>query len=101
MKISYTRSAWITPGELPYLDSDEAYVSNVFLCFSPEEREFSGYLKIGIAHVELEVFPREDATVQAIDLLHKEIDRVRGEAADKVNLLLNQIGKLQALEDKS
>lgn len=56
-----------------------------------------GYVRIGTATVEVEVFGEDQIVVQQMDALHKQLQNVRAENQKRENAILDKISKLQAL----
>lgn len=77
--------------------------------FNPGKKEVSGYdmrgidsfmsgrIWLGTVDVEID-FPEVDTRQAQIDALEQRINKERAESQSRVNLMLEQISKLQALE---
>lgn len=81
-----------------YLLTNTTPPAEVFDSF--DWRQIDGCMKhrvyLGAREVEIN-WPEYDATGQVIESLQAEIERERAESQSRVNLLLERIGKLQAI----
>lgn len=75
---------------------DRGYAINA-LAFSLHDMSSCGYVKVGMATVEVEVLPAEELQSQQLAMLTAQLEKERAESQVKQNAILDRISKLQAI----
>lgn len=104
IKITATRSVWLSPHDKPasLLDAvsrgNHAAVCDMLTIYGNTDREsFCDYAKVGTAEVTIHLLPADQQTRAAVAALQAKLEQERAEWLRKQAAILAEISKLQAL----
>lgn len=103
IKMKSTLNAWISDdwgmGSLlkALKDGDEKSAVQSMSYYRSETMESQGWVRVGMATVEVEIFPTDQLQNQQLATLTAQLEKERAESQVRQNAILDRISKLQAL----